>query len=267
MLARFLRVLDWWYYLVLPLAAMRFDPSFFRRIPLAVILVLGALAFAYGWNEWHDRGPKSFSSVSDRLLAFALACAAGLAAVAALMLGPFSIGMAAISISAAWIYSGGPRIKRFPIVCTLANGFIFVPLALAGAEGIAEVPASGWALVLAFAALLLQNQLIHERAHASADERDGIQTTVRLLGPKASAWAAVLLGILSIWPIALAVKDRPIIAAGAATMAAIATVVAWIGIRGSEAEAHFFRRIQRLLGLVAGAIAWLGAFIVPLFLL
>jgi 4-hydroxybenzoate polyprenyltransferase len=53
-------------------------------------------------------------------------------------------------------------------------------------------------LAVAFACLLLQNQLIHEAADRGEDRAGGVHTTVMLLGREGSAMAAAALGLLAV---------------------------------------------------------------------
>jgi 4-hydroxybenzoate polyprenyltransferase len=110
------------------------------------------------------------------------------------------------------LYSVGPRLKRFALVGSLANLTNFVPLLWVGeAEGVTR-RAVTW-LAVAFACLLLQNQLIHEAADREEDVAGGVHTTVVALGPALAAWIAAGLGLLlvldaracgvTIWPLAL----------------------------------------------------------------
>jgi 4-hydroxybenzoate polyprenyltransferase len=50
-------------------------------------------------------------------------------------------------------------------------------------------------LTLAFATLLLQNQLIHEAADTVEDRAGGVRTTWLMLGPRRTALLAALLGL------------------------------------------------------------------------
>ena len=99
----------------------------------------------------------------------------------------------ATALTSGTLYSVGPRLKRFPIVCTLLNVGCFAPLLFVGTPD-REIFQVQWALGAAFVALLLQNQLLHEAADAEDDARGGVRTTFSVLGPAGTAVLAMLLG-------------------------------------------------------------------------
>ena len=172
----------------------------------------------------------------------ALACG-GLALAAAVPSG--GVAAAAVSVVAGAVYSAGPRIKRWPVIGSLANVAIFAPLLLlvGGARS-----AGFWGMFVVFAALLLQNQLIHERADAAEDRRAGVRTSAQVLGDAGVAAAGrVLAGVGGAtavmwlaWPAALAALGG--LALGAWLM--------------GKAEPAAARRRHRAVALATGAIVY-----------
>jgi 4-hydroxybenzoate polyprenyltransferase len=184
---RALRVRQWLHFVPLPLAgAPGLVSGACPKGPVLWACLAGALCLgcAYGINAHADRAtdasrrknPLVGVTASGWALAPALACG-GLALAAAVPSG--GVAAAAVSVVAGVVYSVGPRIKRWPVIGSLANVAIFAPLLLlvGGAR-----PYGFWGMFVVFAALLLQNQLLHERADAAEDRRAGVRTSAQVLG-------------------------------------------------------------------------------------
>ncbi|GMV40088.1 MAG: hypothetical protein AMXMBFR64_18040 [Myxococcales bacterium] len=254
-LVRFVRVRDWVHFLPLPLLSVGDGPPL-ATFSAALVAAAGCLAFAYGVNEWEDeggaRGGRSTPwGASAAVLKGTLGVSAAGALTAAALngLGP---ALAALgSLAGGLLYSAGPRLKRRPVIGTLANGWIFAPLALLGG---AQLTRDGALLLAGFVAVLLQNQLVHEAAHGVADRADGIRTTWLRFGPRVVSALVALLGAGAIIAL-LAAAPTLAVALAAAPLAAV-TLAA--GPAALAMRAAVLRRWQRLAGLVAGAVAWLA---------
>ncbi len=201
-----MRVRQWWYFLALPLAGWD------RGAPLAPAIACAArglaiafcvLAFGYLLNAVADRdmdhdrrknplvgtSPRSFTAPIVALVALALALAAT---------GSLTVQLAtATSLASGFVYSAGPRLKAVPLVGTWLNVMSFGPLLAVGTAEAAPphlVPVGA-----AFAALLVQNQLIHEAADAAEDRDGGVQTTFVVLGQVGVGFLALLAGAAVAW--------------------------------------------------------------------
>jgi len=248
---RALRAGQWVHFVPLPLAGAPLADMLSGTCPLGPVLwacLAGALclACAYGINAHGDRGsdargknPLVGAAVGPAALVPAIACGL-LAAVAAARSG--GLGPAALSLAAGVLYSAGPRLKRWPGVGSLANVVIFAPLlALVGAP---RTPGF-WGMLVVFSALLLQNQLVHERADEAEDRRAGAYTTAQWLGRAGVAAAGRWLALAG--SLAAAVLLGPAAALCGATGLVLG---AWqIG----QAEATAARRRHRALALITGA--------------
>ncbi|PCC74377.1 UbiA family prenyltransferase [Nannocystis exedens] len=185
---RALRARQWAHFVPLPLAGAPLGDMLSGTCLIEPVLwgiLAGALclACAYGLNAHADRGtdvpgknPLVGAEVGAAAMVPALACGLSAMVAAGHSGGP---GAAAVSLATGALYSAGPRLKRLPGVGTLANVAIFAPLlALVGTP---RTPGF-WGMSLVFTALLLQNQLVHERADAGEDRRAGAYTTAQWLG-------------------------------------------------------------------------------------
>jgi 4-hydroxybenzoate polyprenyltransferase len=198
-----IRLRHWAHFLLLPLAT--FDPwsrssEAYFAAARGVASAFSILAFGYLLNSLSDRrmdldARKNAFIVAGagdaRFLLFGLiAASVGLA-----LLSPWPARLATLlCLAFGCIYSIGPRIKSIPIVGSLTNLANFGPLLFVGMQN-ASLPPGFAFLALAFAALLLQNQLIHEAADSVEDRRGGVRTTWMMLGPARTAWLAALLGL------------------------------------------------------------------------
>jgi 4-hydroxybenzoate polyprenyltransferase len=186
-----LRARQWIHFVVLPLAGG------IEFAPLAIAALL--LSYAYGLNAISDRATdlderkNPLLHVTDCRAALALVLVAGGAALTlSLLLSPVVRAAAAISLASATVYSVGPRAKRVPVLGTLLNLGIFAPLLWLGRERPLAIE------VVAFAVLLLQNQLLHERADAAEDAAAGVRSTAWALGERGTMIAIFVLAIVGI---------------------------------------------------------------------
>ncbi|MBZ5711340.1 UbiA family prenyltransferase [Nannocystis pusilla] len=248
---RALRAGQWAHFVPLPLAGAPLQDMLSGTCPIGPVLwacLAGALclACAYGLNAHADRAsdgrgknPLAGAAVGPAALVPAIACGL-LAAVAAARSG--GLGPAALSLAAGGFYSAGPRLKRWPGVGTLANVAIFAPLlALVGAP---RTPGF-WGMSAVFAGLLLQNQLVHERADEAEDRRAASYTTAQWLGR--AGVAAAGRGLALAGSLAAALLLGPW-----AALCGAAGLVVGAGQIG-RADAAAARRRHRTLALVTGA--------------
>ncbi len=259
-----LRVRQWAHFIVLPIAGMgsseMSSPTLDVALRVARGVALGAfaLAFAYGLNAISDRAtdldrrknplagsacPTSVTTVvvSTAGAALALGATAHRATLAAV----------AISLASSTVYSVGPRLKLIPGVGTLLNVGIFAPL-LFFAIG-EHSPRSLTSLAIAFVALLLQNQLLHERADATEDEAARALTTARALGPTATTAIVFALGVGGVVVCAISAPSASLGWAAAATFA-VATTCTFA--RGAWTRR---RALHRWVSFVAGAALFVVA--------
>ncbi len=206
MLLGVLRVRQWAHFVVLPAAALGPDPV--PLVPRIPSLLLGAaasafsLAYAYGINAIFDRAtdrdPHKNPLAGRGALPSSIGTVVALTALAALGFAVFagSVALLAIVVSllAGTVYSAGPRLKAWPIVGTALNAFIFGPLLWLALDD-RPPPAAFGLLVSSFVVLLLQNQLLHERADFEEDVAARVLTTGRALGERGTAAAVVMLAL------------------------------------------------------------------------
>lgn len=252
---RALRAPQWLHFLPLPLAGtsplgLVSGTCSFGPLLWGLAAAAFGLAHAYGLNAYVERGsdrpgpknPLVGARPGPLAAAPALLCG-GLCLLAGWRSG--GLPAAALCVGAGLLYSAGPRLKRRPWLGTLTNAALFAPLlALVGGPAPPDLPG----LQLLFVALLLQNQLLHERADLDEDRRAGARTTAALLGPggtrRALAALALLGGALA-WPRCSA----------AAWTAGALGLVLGAALAGHPDPARA-RRLHRALALLAGAAAW-----------
>lgn len=265
-----IRVRDWLHFLALPFAALALGFDATMTAPLARgVLVSGCvLAFGYLINGVGDRamdsepGKNVLTREAPRTYAAPLLGLA-LAALAFAATGPAVVlGATAVALVSGVLYSVGPRWKRVPVVGTLMNVTHFTPLLFVGLASSADA----WALAplaAAFAALLLENQLIHEAADAPDDRAGGVYTTFSALGANGCAVAAVVLGL------AVAGASLPLLsAAGASPVWALHAVPhvlvfpALLAARGDDpARMRRARLHHRLAALLSGVVLFAAGFV------
>lgn len=196
---------QWWYFLPLPAAAV--PAALWRAQPLRAGLLwsggaaIAALCLAYAYainglserstdvdprkNPWIGQEPRPGARV-------AVAGLAGLALLAAAAAGAMPLLATALSLAAATLYSTGPRTKSRAGLGTLTNALIFAPLLLVAPGAVWHRGLAGW--VGTFAALLLQNQLVHEQVDAAEDAAAGDRSSAAWLGTAGTRSAVVALG-------------------------------------------------------------------------
>jgi 4-hydroxybenzoate polyprenyltransferase len=266
---RALRARQWAHFALLPLAGLPPPseialPGLDARIARGIAVASLALAFAYGLNAITDRDMDASADKNPlagqrgpltRVVAAVVACGV-LALALAASGGTVPLGAAALSIAASTLYSAGPRLKAKLLVGTACNVAIFAPLLLVALPPAGPPPAFAH-LALVFTGLLLQNQLLHERADEEEDARGRVRTTARALGERGVVWAIALLGAAAAGAGALIAPSAPIALASAAALAAGAAAA----LPASAPAAHR-RALHRLVALAGGAvvflIGWLG---------
>ena len=260
---RFLRVRDWFYYLVLPVLSWEPDTSPPTRLLLGVGVAACSLGFAYGWNNLRDvrldRSREKNPLVggigrSNRhvLLLWILPL---LALGGGAWLGPIPVVAAGTQLAGSALYSGGPRIKRLPVLGTLTNLWIFCPLAFL-CQGSLPWASGLWAFTCLFGIVLVQNQLLHESMDRDEDLGDGVRTTAALLGVRGTAVLSGVLGLLAgMVTIRVGVSvGMPLLFVGAALPVTVFSL--FIVLRpGGDAPARRRRR-QRVVGMATCGIAW-----------
>jgi 4-hydroxybenzoate polyprenyltransferase len=179
-----------------------------------------------------------------------------LALAPAAYLGLTALVAASVSVIGGAVYSGGPRLKRFPVVGTLANLLIFTPLAFVGGTPVFE---RKWLLLLvAFGALLVQNQLIHETAHLQDDQRNEIHTTAVTFGPRFASFAAgsfgilagVALGLLPLW------RENALLWVDVSVVGLFSLIPVIGAFRSQKLNTAKLRIVHRFLSVAVGASAW-----------
>jgi len=257
------RLMDWIHFLALPLLSAGAWPFAVGPVVLAVLAAACILGFAFGYNQWKD---ENLAALPEAELVAAtgmgsrawrttlVVCVVGGLACAALV-NVESAGAAAFSLVWGWLYSGGPRVKRWPVVGTIANVAIFAPLALLG-SGTSEPAARFW-FVLCFALLLVENQLIHEAAHADDDRRGGVQTTTVRFGHRVSGLLAVAMGLGAAASLAvLADGNRWVL--GTAVAMAVMALLLLVSVRHFRRpdRARRLRLAHRWAAFCLGGAAW-----------
>lgn len=237
---RALRGSGWWYFCLLPLTSLIGDPRADADVVLRLVgsvAVAGlCLAFAYGFNGIIDRGMDrdagknslaGLVEVPREAVLLVVGCALVALGIAA-MLTPVALLGTGMSLVAGTLYSGG-GLKRLPVVGTLVNVLIFVPLPLLAMTG---PPTSEMLfLIYCFYVLVTQNQIVHEIADSEEDVAAGVHTTGVAIGPTGVRLVAVLLGpvaAVALWHLEPAASIGLIAAAvglcGGAAMVAICDV-------------------------------------------
>jgi len=256
------RLPRWLHFLPLPLAT--FDPHAPRGAAVlaavrGVAIAFTILAYGYLLNSVADRrtdrdarkNPFIAPGAGEYQYSLTVLIAASLLLAG---LSPWPARLATLAcLVLGYLYSMGPRLKSIPIASTLANVCGFTALLLVGVQGSSLPPLVGY-LALSFAALLLQNQLIHEAADRHEDQAGGVRTTWLTLGP---SWTTVIV-TLSGCGAALAGSSL----AGARSVTVLALVGAIFGVvfpfllvsRGAEANyAARLRIVHRWCSAACGA--------------
>jgi 4-hydroxybenzoate polyprenyltransferase len=263
--ASLLRVRAWAHFCLLPFASLELERPIETTVSSllsGVLIAFAILAFGYLLNavadRRMDRGAKNVfggeppgADVSVALVVLA-ALAVGLS-----LLGPWTVLVATlVCLASGVLYSVGPRLKRVPLVGTLANVTSFAPLLYVGAVESADA-SSASALAVAFSALLVENQLLHEAADREEDERGRVATTFRVFGRKGAAVFATLFGALASF-VPSASGGLSFLAVPFALVFAIAFPLA-LFLRGADAPLMARARLaHRYAAFVAGAVLFVG---------
>lgn len=209
---RVLRGPQWWHFLALPLAAWNVESDAGWRVrglscARGVALTASCLAFAYGLNAITDR-TMDLSDAKNPLVGYSGSLGSSRAAVLICALLALAIGgvaggipliAAGVSLVGGFVYSAGPRLKTVVAIGTVCNLVIFAPLLVVGLppgtpleRTLGLVP-----LLVTFGGLLLQNQLLHERADQDED-RGHVRSTASVLGESGTLSAIVGVGAVAL---------------------------------------------------------------------
>jgi 4-hydroxybenzoate polyprenyltransferase len=270
---RVLRVGQWRHFVVLPAASMPHDAwahqgslhqgSVWLQLARGSVVAGLALAYSYGLNAVHDRATDrstrknplaGVSLVTPETRALVWTCGA-LALVGAMPGGAVAVACVMTSLLAGAVYSAGPRLKAYPFLGTLLNVGIFLPLM--GVAGAATLPDP--ALPITFAALLLQNQLWHEREDLDEDRASGALTTAAVLGERGTAAAVIALGAAGVIGAAVtcAGRGRWTEAAASTIACALASAVPLLAAPEQRRAAH------RCAAITGGALVYVAGLVVP----
>lgn len=265
-----LRPLQWLHFTVLPCACFDRSLPLLESLPaLGRGFLLGATVLGWGYllnaiSDRHlDRSESKNPFVRDHgpfrlhyVLAVLMPCfAVTLAASASSLV----LAATLTCVVSGTMYSVGPRLKGYPVVCTLLNLGCFAPLMLMGLAG-EDVSPAQWALVATFSALLLQNQLLHEAADAKEDRDGGLQTTFGLLGPRGVVLATAVTGagvLAASWFLAEQTAVPTWLAAHAIPYVLVFPWLLW-RCRSDEARVATLRSRHRLASAVSGALLFVA---------
>lgn len=263
-LLRLYRVRQWVHVLPLPLA------TFDATVPFGTALLAAArgvanlfaiLAFGFLVNAIADRYVDRDARKNPLIVPGREGYKASLIALPAVSLllaafSPWPVQLAtACCLAVGCLYSMGPRLKTIPVVGTLANGAWYVPMLLLGMAR-PSLPAGFATIAIAFTALILQNQLIHESGDRIEDEASGIRTTWLAFGPRWTALLAAGAGAAAIVMTAPALGAFRF-AVGTIFIVAFPLLLAWDGL--SAERAARLRVVHRWCAVSFGAalyVAW-----------
>lgn len=256
------RARQWLHFLALPLAGVTAHTPLWR-LAAAVIGGALALAYAYGLNSISDRAtdldraknPLAGVDVCPPAVLLGVV-AVGVGALAAtLPCGPWAQLAMGLSLVCSTVYSIGPRLKCWPVAGTLLNVAMFAPLLfLAVAD---RWPRAFVVEAALFALLLLQNQLLHERADADEDADAGARTTAQLLDDRGLRATIQALGLLALLALLMLAPSLPAALCGALAALA-ATIGALAGRAGWRARRLRHRRIAFAGGALLFVAGWLS---------
>ncbi len=263
------RIPDWWPYLGLlllggVLGEGREGVRWALGTPLAWSFLY--LAGLYAWNGACDAGsdrPGKNPAAGGRMgreeaLRLAVALQGISLVLAPLLLGTsWRVGVGLVLLG--FVYSL-PRwgLKRHPVVGTVANLGLFLPLLVLGWGGGAPPRLVDIALPILLLSLpALSSQLVHEIQDTFEDQRGQSLTTARWMGPTPTRWVAVLLslGTAGVAGAAVAMGRLPGLEGGAMGLAGL--VSAWPGGVDEEGARRWRRRIR--VSFLVGCGAWLAA--------
>jgi 4-hydroxybenzoate polyprenyltransferase len=258
-----LRPRQWAHMLPLPLAGIDPGaPGLDWRAALAlgsgVLAAACCMAFAYGLNAIADRAtdadPRKNPLAGVATVTWAHRALVGAAAVLALGLvaprGAVPLAAVLASLVSGLVYSAGPRLKRLPVLGTVANAGIFAPLLLLGGRDAAPPPGFPVLLVV-FVGALLQNQLLHEVADQVEDARGGVRSSGALLGERATLLVIGLVAVAGAAACAGLARSTPVALAAAAVLGL--GVLAGALLRLTAARR---RVVHRVLVVCGGAVLY-----------
>jgi len=262
-LIRLSRVRDWIHILPVPLASFDlYAPrgSAWLAAGRGVASAFVILAFGFLLNSVSDRQVDRDGRKNPLIVAGAAGYQYSLAVLLVLSLilaavSPVPARLAILScLALGVVYSIGPRLKSVPVAGSLTNAAGFTLMLFFGMSS-ATLPLGFGYVALAYATLLLQNQLIHEAGDQVEDRASGIRTTWLTLGPR---WTALLAAFAGLGP---AIAAMQIVSRAAAvpvvTIASTVFVIAfplllsWPRLKAHEAAR--LRVIQRWCSVVLGA--------------
>jgi 4-hydroxybenzoate polyprenyltransferase len=268
-LLRLYRAPQWLHMLPVPLAT--FDSS----VPLATALLAAGrgvanafaiLAFGFLLNAVSDLHVDRDARKNPLLLPGHGGYKTSLIVLPAVSLALAAFSPWPVQLATAWcltlgcVYSIGPRLKAIPVVGTVTDAAGFTPILFLGMAGSSLPPGFG-TVAIAFAALLLQNQLIHEAGDRVEDEASGIRTTWLALGPRWTALLTAAAGALATGATASTVAPFGYSAVsavvGAALVVAFPLLLAWQGLSADGAAR--LRVVHRWCAVLVGAmlyVAW-----------
>lgn len=262
------RVREWVHILPLPLA------TFDAGAPLGSALVAAArgvtnafaiLAFGFLLNAVSDREVDRDAHKNPLILPGAVDYRSSLIVLPAVsivlaVLSPWPALLATlVCLSLGCVYSTGPRLKSVPVAGSLLNAAGFTPILFLGMASPSLPPRFGY-VAITFAALLLQNQLLHEAADRFDDQASGIRTTWLTLGARWTAVLAVVAGAGVVIAAACAVHED----IAPATFAMLAgpfvivfpLLLAWQGLTAERAAS--LRVAHRWCAVLVGAALYLS---------
>jgi 4-hydroxybenzoate polyprenyltransferase len=266
---KILRFRQWAHFSLLPLAGvdwttLRHPAALLPVFPIATLASMSSLGFAYGINAITDRhtdrsrdknplaGLQEVPRSIRLVVASTFLSAVALSFVATCFFHAWSLEALTVSLLAGFLYSAGPRFKSVPVIGLVTNCLIFVPSMFAALGRGARTDSLG-VLVCTFAALLAQNQILHERADFAEDSAGDDRTTARLLGRKGVVITIVVLGLangIASWFL----SPAPIVAAAAIASTAIATIPAMAGFLHAPTQ----RICHRYASIFGGGLLYLA---------
>jgi 4-hydroxybenzoate polyprenyltransferase len=221
------------------------------------------LAFGFLLNAVSDRDVDRDARKNPLLLPGGGGYKASLVALPTVSLVLAALSPWPVQLATAWClilgcaYSIGPRLKAVPVAGTLANAAGYTPILFLGMAGPSLPPRFG-TVAIAFAALLFQNQLIHEAGDRLDDAASGIPTTWLMLGPRWTAFlAACAGGVATVATRSGAGRYASLsIIVGAAFIAVFPLLLAWAGLTASRAAR--LRVVHRWCAVLAGAALYVS---------
>lgn len=260
---RRVRAGQWLHFLPLPAAGVAWSRGWTHALPSllrGVVAAAAVLAFGYLLNAVADRemdldpekNPLTREAPAPHRGALA---AIALAALVSSAVSPWALLAASVSLVSGWGYSAGPRLKARPFVGTALNVSSFGPLLFVAAEGAREA-AAVLPLALAFAGLLVQNQLLHESADLEEDRLGGLRTTFSVLGAGGSAAVALACALAALCGLFAATRGAPGVGLGALVLACSLLAPVALLRRWPPSRA---RRAHRGAAAVAGAAVFFAA--------